>query len=69
MALRLTRDDFILCQCIAGQGDFFQIKFLSFDHFFNVFHDNGTGMKSIFDFFIVFFKNLLEDIHKSIMKE
>ena len=29
------------------------------DHFFNVFHDNGTGMKSIFNFFIVFFKNLL----------
>ena len=39
------------------------------DHFFNVFHDNGTGMKSIFDFFIVLFKNLLEDVHKSIMKE
>lgn len=39
------------------------------DHFINVFHDNGTGMKDIFNFFIVFFKNLLEDVHKSIMKE
>ena len=39
------------------------------DHFINVFHDSGTGMKSIFNFFIVLFKNLLEDIHKTIMKE
>ena len=39
------------------------------DHFFNVFHDNGTGMKDIFNFFVVFFKNLLEDVHKTIMKE
>ena len=39
------------------------------DHFFNVFHDNRTGMKNIFNFFVVFFKNLLKDIHKTIMKE
>ncbi len=39
------------------------------NHLLNVFHDNGTGMKSIFNFFIVFFKNLLKDVHKSIMKE
>ena len=39
------------------------------DHLLNVFHNNGTGMKSIFNFFVVFFKNLLKDVHKSIMKE
>ena len=39
------------------------------DHFFDVFHDNGTGMKDIFDFFVMFFKNLLKDVHKSIMQE
>lgn len=39
------------------------------NHLLNVFHDNGTWMKSIFNFFIVFFKNLLQDVHKSIMKE
>lgn len=39
------------------------------DHLLNVFYNNGTGMKRIFNFFIVFFKNLLEDIHKTIMKE
>ena len=39
------------------------------NHFLNVFHDNGTGMKDIFNFFIVFFKNLLEDVHNTIMKE
>lgn len=38
-------------------------------HLFNVFHDNRAGMKDIFNFFIVFFKNLLEDVHKTIMKE
>ena len=39
------------------------------NHFFDVFHDNGTGMKDIFNFFIVFFKNLLKNVHKSIMQE
>ena len=39
------------------------------NHFFDVFHDNGTGMKDIFYFFIVFYKNLLKYIHKSIMQE
>lgn len=39
------------------------------DHLFDVFHNNGTWVKSIFNFFVVFFKNPLEDGHKSIMKE
>ena len=39
------------------------------NHFFNGFHDNGAGMKSIFSFFVVIYKNLLEDVHKNIMKE
>lgn len=38
-------------------------------HFLDVFHDNGMGMKDIFNFFIVFFKSLLEDVHKTIMRE
>ena len=29
------------------------------NHLFNIFHDNGTRMKSIFDFFVVLFKNFL----------
>ena len=39
------------------------------NHLFDVFHNNGTWVKSIFNFFVVFFKNLLKDVHKSIMKE
>ena len=39
------------------------------NHLLNVFHNNGTWMKSIFNFFVVFFKNFLKDVHKSIMKE
>ena len=39
------------------------------NHLLNVFHNNWAVMKSIFNFFVVFFKNLLKDVHKSIMKE
>ena len=39
------------------------------DHFFNVFHDDRTWMEDIFNLFIVVFKNLLENVHKIIMKE
>lgn len=39
------------------------------DHLFDVFHDNSPRMKSIFNFFVIVFKNLLEYIHKIIMKE
>ncbi len=39
------------------------------DHFLNIFHNNGTGMEDIFNFFVVLFKNLLKDVHKSIMRE
>ena len=39
------------------------------NHFFDVFHDNGTGMKDIFNFLIVIFKNPLKNVHKSIMQE
>ncbi len=39
------------------------------DHLFNIFHNNGTGMKNIFDFFVMFFKYLLKDVHETIMKE
>ena len=39
------------------------------NHLFDVFHDNGTGMKDIFCFLIVFFQNFLKNVHKSIMQE
>lgn len=39
------------------------------NHLINIFHNNGTGMKGIFHFFVVLFKNLLQDVHKTIMKK
>jgi len=39
------------------------------NHLLNVFHNNGTGVEDIFNFLVVFFKNLLKDVHKSIMRE
>ena len=39
------------------------------NHLVNIFQNNGTWMKRVFNFFVVFFKNFLEDVHKTIMKE
>lgn len=39
------------------------------NHFFDIFHLSIPGMKSIFNFFIIVRKNLLQDIHKTIMHE
>lgn len=39
------------------------------DDFIDIFHLRISGMKSIFYFFVVVCKNLLEDIHKTIMQE
>ncbi len=44
-------------------------RLTTINHLLNVFHNNGTGMKNIFNFFVMFFKNLLKDVHKTIMKE
>ncbi len=39
------------------------------DHLPDIFHNNGTGMKNILNFFVMFFKYLLKDVHETIMKE
>ncbi len=39
------------------------------DHFIYVIHDRVTGMQDVFNFFIMFFKDFLEYVHKAIMKE
>ena len=39
------------------------------DHLIDIFHLSRSGMKSIFDLFIMICKDLLQDIHDSIMKE
>lgn len=67
---------------MAAKGDEFKLPTMStaihgpakrgiptVNHFFDVLHNNGTGMKDIFYFLIVFFKNLLKYVHKSIMHE
>ncbi len=43
-------------------------RITTMNHLLNVFHNNGTGMKNLFNFFVMFFKNLLQDVHKTIMK-
>ena len=37
-------------------------------HLFDIFHFGVSGMESIFYFFIMVFKNLLQNIHKTIMR-
>lgn len=39
------------------------------NHFFNIFNDNVTRMKKIEHFFIMVDKNLLQNIHKTIIKK
>ena len=39
------------------------------NHFFDIFHLSIPGMTSIFNFFIIVGKNLLQDIHKTIIHE
>ena len=39
------------------------------DHLVDVFHFGITRMESVFNFFIIVSKNLLQDIHKIIMQE
>ena len=39
------------------------------NHLIDVFHNDRTWMKNVFNFFVVLSKNLLKDIHKSIMKK
>ena len=38
------------------------------NHFPDVFHNNGTGMKCTFNFFIMLFKYFLKNVHKNIME-
>lgn len=38
-------------------------------HLVNVFHNNGTRVKNIFNFLIMFFKNFLKYVHKTIMRQ
>ena len=39
------------------------------DHLIDIFHLSFSGMKSIYNFFIVVRKDILQDIHKTIMHE
>lgn len=39
------------------------------DHFFDVFHLGISGMKSIFDFFVIVSENFLQSVHETIMQE
>lgn len=38
-------------------------------HLLNIFHNNRTRMENILNFLIMFFKNLLQYIHRTIMQE
>lgn len=67
---------------VAAEGDKFQLTALraavhsaaerrvtAAQHTIDIFHHRRSGMKSIFDFFIIVSKNFLKDIHKIIMRE
>ena len=46
-----------------------KLEISTVDHLIDIFHLSRSWMKSIFNFFIMICKDLLQDIHDSIMKE
>ena len=69
LGMTAKRDEFEFAAMGASIHGAAKRGIATIDHLFDVFHDNRPRMKSIFNFFVVIFKNLLECIHKIIMKE
>ena len=44
-------------------------RITTIQHFIDIFHLNISGMKSIFDYFVIVIKDFLQDIHNVIMRE
>ena len=44
-------------------------RIATIQHFIDIFHLRISGMKSVFDYFIIVIKDFLQDIHNVIMRE
>ena len=44
-------------------------RIATIQHFIDIFHRRISGMKSVFDYFIIVIKDFLQDIHNVIMRE
>ena len=68
-AVTTERDKFKLSAVRATIHGAAKRRITTVDHFINIFHLSISGMKRIFDFFIIVGKDFLQYIHKTIMHE
>ena len=68
-AVTAERNKFKLTAMRAGIHGTAKRWVTTVDHLINIFHLSFSGVKSIFNFFIIVCKNFLKDIHKTIMHE
>ena len=67
-ALAAERDELHLPALRAGIHGSAKGRVTAVYHLFDVLHFNGSGMEGILNYFVVVFKNLLQDVHEIIMQ-
>lgn len=67
-AFTAERDKFHFTAVGAGIHGTTKRRVTTVDHLFDIFHFNGPGMECILNYFVVIFKNLLQDVHEIIMQ-
>ena len=67
-ALAAERDELHLPALGAGIHGSAEGRVTAVYHLFDVLHFNGSGMEGILNYFVVVFKNLLQDVHGIIMR-
>ena len=67
-ALAAERDELHLPALGAGIHGPSKRRIAAVYHLFDVVHFNSSGMERILNYFVVVFKNLLQDVHEIIMQ-
>lgn len=67
-AFAAERDELHLPALGAGIHGSAEGRVTAVYHLFDVLHFNGSGMEGILNYFVVVFKNLLQDVHGIIMQ-
>lgn len=67
-ALAAERDELHFSTLGAGIHGSAEGRVTTVYHLYDVLHFNGSGMEGILNYFIVVFKNLLQDVHEIIMQ-
>ena len=68
-AVTAKRNKFKLSAMRAAIHGTAKRRIATIQHFIDIFHRRISGMKSVFDYFIIVNKDFLQDIHNVIMRE